>query len=144
MTYCRASSALLEVLDPEQNFAFNDHYLDLDYDLSHVMFVTTANNLHNIPEPLQDRMEIIELHSYTEEEKVKIVQGYLIPRQIKENGLTPDEVPGLQGPGNCREGNKDEQRDHGIRRNRIKALYKMALDLHSAYMNVKLVLKVQN
>jgi ATP-dependent Lon protease len=86
------SSALLEVLDPEQNREFRDHYLDVPFDLSQVMFVTTANVLDTIPGPLQDRMEIIQLHSYTEEEKVKIVQGYLIPRQIKENGLTPDEV----------------------------------------------------
>jgi ATP-dependent Lon protease len=86
------SSALLEVLDPEQNREFRDHYLDVPFDLSQVMFVTTANVLDTIPGPLQDRMEIIQLSSYTEDEKVKIVQGYLIPRQIKENGLTPDEV----------------------------------------------------
>jgi ATP-dependent Lon protease len=86
------SSALLEVLDPEQNREFRDHYLDVPFDLSQVIFVTTANVLDTIPGPLQDRMEIIQLSSYTEEEKVKIVQGYLIPRQIKENGLTPDEV----------------------------------------------------
>ena len=86
------SSALLEVLDPEQNREFRDHYLDVPFDLSQTMFITTANMLDTIPGPLQDRMEIIQLHSYTEEEKVKIVQGYLIPRQIKENGLTPDEV----------------------------------------------------
>jgi ATP-dependent Lon protease len=86
------SSALLEVLDPEQNREFRDHYLDVPFDLSQVMFVTTANVLDTIPGPLQDRMEIIQLSSYTEDEKVKIVQGYLIPRQIKESGLTPDEV----------------------------------------------------
>lgn len=86
------SSALLEVLDPEQNREFRDHYLDVPFDLSQVMFITTANVLDTIPGPLQDRMEIIQLSSYTEEEKVKIVQGYLIPRQIKENGLTPDEI----------------------------------------------------
>ena len=86
------SSALLEVLDPEQNREFRDHYLDVPFDLSQVMFVTTANVLDTIPGPLQDRMEIIQLSSYTEEEKVKIVQGYLIPRQIKENGLKLDEV----------------------------------------------------
>ncbi|MCC6168372.1 MAG: endopeptidase La, partial [Caldilineaceae bacterium] len=86
------SSALLEVLDPEQNREFRDHYLDVPFDLSPVMFITTANVLDTIPGPLQDRMEIIQLSSYTEEEKVRIVQGYLIPRQIKENGLKAGEV----------------------------------------------------
>ena len=86
------SSALLEVLDPEQNREFRDHYLDVPFDLSQVMFITTANVLDTVPGPLQDRMEIIQLSSYTEDEKVKIVQGFLIPRQIKENGLKPGEV----------------------------------------------------
>jgi len=81
------AAALLEVLDPEQNKAFNDHYLDLDYDLSDVMFITTANTLSGIPIPLQDRMEIIQLTSYTEFEKLNIAQKYLIPRQKKECGL---------------------------------------------------------
>jgi ATP-dependent Lon protease len=86
------SSALLEVLDPEQNREFRDHYLDVAFDLSQVMFITTANILDTIPAPLRDRMEIIELSSYTETEKVRIAQGYLIPRQIKENGLRHSEV----------------------------------------------------
>ncbi|MET0411137.1 MAG: endopeptidase La, partial [Polyangiaceae bacterium] len=81
------ASALLEVLDPEQNNTFNDHYLDLDYDLSDVMFVTTANSLSGIPIPLQDRMEIIQLSGYTEFEKVNIARRYLIARQKKECGL---------------------------------------------------------
>lgn len=86
------SSALLEVLDPEENFSFRDHYLDVDWDLSPVMFITTANVLHTIPPPLLDRMETIELDGYTEEEKVKIAQRYLIPRQIDENSLQEDEI----------------------------------------------------
>jgi len=85
------AAALLEVLDPEQNHQFNDHYLDLDYDLSDVMFITTANTLSAIPVPLQDRMEIIQLSGYTEFEKMNIAVKYLVPRQKKECGL--DEVP---------------------------------------------------
>ena len=85
------AAALLEVLDPEQNHAFNDHYLDLDYDLSDVMFITTANTLSSIPVPLQDRMEIIQLSGYTEFEKMNIAVKYLVPRQTKECGL--EDVP---------------------------------------------------
>jgi ATP-dependent Lon protease len=81
------AAALLEVLDPEQNSTFNDHYLDLDYDLSDVMFVTTANNQHAIPLPLQDRLEIIELPGYTEWEKIAIARQYLIPKQREANGI---------------------------------------------------------
>jgi ATP-dependent Lon protease len=81
------ASALLEVLDPEQNNAFNDHYLDLDYDLSDVMFITTANQQHAIPLPLHDRLEIIELPGYTEWEKVAIAKQYLIPKQSENNGV---------------------------------------------------------
>jgi ATP-dependent Lon protease len=86
------SSALLEVLDPEQNRDFRDHYLDVPFDLSQVMFVTTANMLSPIPAPLRDRMEILELDGYTVEEKVRIAQQYLLPRQIRENSLRPEEV----------------------------------------------------
>lgn len=86
------ASALLEVLDPEQNAEFRDHYLEVSYNLSQVMFITTANLLDPIPGPLRDRMEIINLSGYTEKEKVAIAHGYLIPRQLKENGLRSTEV----------------------------------------------------
>lgn len=91
------SSALLEVLDPEQNVAFNDHYLDLDYDLSGVFFITTANSLHGVPMPLQDRMEVITISGYTEEEKQKIAEGFLVPKQLEANGFKKDDIKLTEG-----------------------------------------------
>lgn len=86
------ASALLEVLDPEQNSEFRDHYLEVSYDLSQIFFITTANSLETIPGPLRDRMEIIFLSGYTDREKIAIAKGYLIPRQLRENGLRKNEI----------------------------------------------------
>lgn len=91
------AAALLEVLDPEQNSTFSDHYLEIPFDLSKVMFITTANSVHGIPRPLLDRMEIIELNSYTEEDKVHIATGYLVSKKIKEHGLTEDNISFTEG-----------------------------------------------
>lgn len=86
------ASAMLEVLDPEQNFAFQDNYIELDFDLSKVMFITTANYMETIPPPLRDRMEVIKLPGYVTPEKVQIAKRYLVPRQMKENGLTTKHI----------------------------------------------------
>jgi ATP-dependent Lon protease len=107
------SSALLEVLDPQQNFAFRDHYLDVDFDLSEVMFIATANTLDTIPGPLRDRMELIQIDGYTEYEKIEIAKGYLAPRQIKANGLRADEIE--YTPAAIRKIIHDYTREAGVR-----------------------------
>jgi ATP-dependent Lon protease len=104
---------LLEVLDPQQNYAFRDHYLDVDFDLSQVMFIATANTLDTIPAPLRDRMEIIQLDGYTEYEKIEIAKGYLVPRQIKANGLREDEIQFQEDA--LRQIIRDYTRESGVR-----------------------------
>jgi ATP-dependent Lon protease len=109
------ASALLEVLDPEQNSTFNDHYLDLDYDLSDVMFITTANTQHQIPLPLQDRLEIITLPGYTEWEKLAIAKEYLIPKQLEANGMKDQPVEVIFNEDALRSLVHDYTREAGVR-----------------------------
>jgi ATP-dependent Lon protease len=106
------ASALLEVLDPEQNHAFNDHYLEVDYDLSDVMFICTSNSM-NIPAPLLDRMEVIRLPGYTEDEKTSIAERYLLPKQLRNAGLEAGEIE--VGEGVVRDIIRHYTRESGVR-----------------------------
>lgn len=107
------SAALLEVLDPEQNNSFSDHYVEVPFDLSRVLWVVTANVMHNIPRPLLDRMEIISIPGYTEEEKVQIAKRYLIPKQVREHGLTDKQV--IFTEGTVQKVIRDYTRESGVR-----------------------------
>lgn len=107
------SAALLEVLDPEQNNTFSDHYVEVPFDLSRVLWVVTANVMHNIPRPLLDRMEIISIPGYTEEEKVQIAKRYLIPKQVREHGLTDKQVVFTEGT--IQKVIRDYTRESGVR-----------------------------
>src|SRR5689334_6827812 len=107
------SAALLEVLDPAQNHSFQDHYLDVALDLSHVLFIATANVADTIPAPLLDRMEVIRFDGYTTEEKVAIGRGYLWPRQVERNGLAPEDV--TIGDATLRQIVSDYTREAGVR-----------------------------
>ncbi len=107
------AAALLEVLDPEQNSAFNDHYLEIDYDLSQVLFITTANTLANVPDALRDRMEVLRLTGYLDHEKVAIARQFLVPKQLERNGLKPDDVQ--WEPGVLSEIMRQYTREAGVR-----------------------------
>src|SRR5438046_9018193 len=106
------ASALLEVLDPAQNNTFTDHYLDIPFDLSRVLFITTANWLEPIHPALRDRLEVIDLPSYTESEKLQIAKRYLVPRQLEEHGLTKQEVKFLDST--LRRVIQGSTREHGL------------------------------
>ena len=124
------SSAMLEVLDPEQNHAFSDHYLEVDFDLSKVMFIATTNYPDNIPHALYDRMEMLDFRGYIDDEKVKIAEKHLIPKQIKENGLTPKQVK-FNEPG-IKEVIRSYTRESGVRsleREVSNVLRKIAVDV---------------
>ena len=124
------SSALLEVLDPEQNNAFHDNFLDIDYDLSHVLFIATANNLGSIPKPLLDRMELIEMSGYLAEEKVEIAHRHLVPKELKNHGLTSEQLE-LDRPV-LRQIIEDYTRESGVReldRQIAKLIRKVALKI---------------
>lgn len=107
------SAALLEVLDPEQNNTFSDHYIELPFDLSKVLWVVTANVMHNIPRPLLDRMEVISIAGYTEEEKIEIAKRYLVPKQIRDHGLTEKQI--VFSEGTLQKVIRDYTREAGVR-----------------------------
>ena len=140
------SSAMLEVLDPEQNHAFRDHYLEVDFDLSKVMFISTANYPDNIPHALYDRMEMLDFRGYIDDEKVKIAEKHLIPKQIKENGLTPKQVKFNEA--GIKEVIRSYTRESGVRsleREISNVLRKIAVDVvNKKVKNVSVTKKVVN
>jgi ATP-dependent Lon protease len=140
------SSAMLEVLDPEQNHAFSDHYLEVDFDLSKVMFISTANYPDNIPHALYDRMEMLDFRGYIDDEKVKIAEKHLIPKQIKENGLAPKQVKFNEA--GIKEVIRSYTRESGVRsleREISNVLRKIAVDVvNKKVKNVSVTKKVVN